>query len=239
MCSRNVALIIGMIAILASGLTAQTVEPSPTPPRFKIAPSVAQNLLVTHVEPQYPRDVIDGKSSGSISVVYGIDKEGRTKNVRVLLHSEVEPMPDPLAAQAVIDAVKQWKYKPYLLNGNPIDVETTSTLTYDFGTQPSPPVVSEAPRKFSISQGVAQKNLLHSEGPRYPTEAKAKHIQGSVILQGTIDRQGNVIQLKPLQGDPLLVQAAIDAVKEWKYKPYTLNGEPVDVETTFKIDFHL
>ena|SRR5690242_15421551 len=103
----------------------------------------------------------------------------------------------------------------------------------------SPTPETTQPRKLRVSQGVAQQNRIHSVAPRYPAEAKAKHIQGDVTLQGTIDRQGNVIQIKPVYGDPLLMQAAIDAVKQWKYKPYMLNGEPVEVETTFKIRFAL
>jgi periplasmic protein TonB len=58
-------------------------------------------------------------------------------------------------------------------------------------------------------------------------------------LQATIDTKGNLANLKVLQGDPILVKAAVDAVKKWKYRPYILKGEPVDVDTTIKIQFHL
>ena len=73
----------------------------------------------------------------------------------------------------------------------------------------------------------------------YPQEAKEKHIQGVVLLGLTITGTGDVQDLHVISGDPILVQASLDAVKMWKYKPYRLKGEPVNVETTVKIAFHL
>ena len=70
-------------------------------------------------------------------------------------------------------------------------------------------------------------------------EARERGIQGDVVLQATIDIKGDLINLKAVQGDPILAAASIDAVKKWKYRPYVLNGEPVEVETTIKIQFHM
>jgi TonB family protein len=81
------------------------------------------------------------------------------------------------------------------------------------GPQPTPG------RKFRVSQGVAEKNVIAKKAPHYPAEALAKHIQGDVILQGTIDHEGNVTGLKVVKGDPLLADAALEAVSQWKYKP--------------------
>jgi len=55
----------------------------------------------------------------------------------------------------------------------------------------------------------------------------------------SIDTSGNVVNMKPVEGDPLLVNAAMDAVKQWRYKPYVLNGEPLEVETSVVINFHM
>ena len=94
-------------------------------------------------------------------------------------------------------------------------------------------------RNLRVSSGVAEKLIKHKVNPKYPTEAREQGIQGDVILQATIDTTGNLVNLKAVQGDPILVKAAVDAVKKWKYRPYILNGEPVDVDTTIKIQFHL
>jgi periplasmic protein TonB len=105
-------------------------------------------------------------------------------------------------------------------------------------SKPAPAASRPAP-KFRVLQGVAARNLTRKVDPIYPPEARARHIQGDVLLEGTITRQGDVTGLQPVKGDPLLVEAAMEAVKQWKYKPYKLNGQPVDVSTTFKISFHL
>ncbi|HEU5413229.1 MAG TPA: energy transducer TonB [Candidatus Angelobacter sp.] len=98
---------------------------------------------------------------------------------------------------------------------------------------------SKKPLKLRVSQGVAEGLVLHKVPPHYPEEAKEKHITGDVILGVTIDHSGNVSELKAISGDPLLARAAAEAVKQWKYKPYLLNGEPVEIETTVRISFRM
>ena len=92
---------------------------------------------------------------------------------------------------------------------------------------------------YRVSPGAAEGNLLRRVDPRYPQEAKRNHIQGDVILQTTIDRDGSIRNLRVVYGAPVLAQAAVDAVRQWKYRPFKLKGEPVAVETAIKIRFHL
>jgi protein TonB len=73
----------------------------------------------------------------------------------------------------------------------------------------------------------------------YPNLALRARIQGSVQLSAIISKDGSIENLKLISGHPLLVQAAIDAVRQWHYKPYVLNGEPLEVETTVIVNFHL
>jgi protein TonB len=98
---------------------------------------------------------------------------------------------------------------------------------------------SPAPKHLRVSSGVANSLKTHDVQPHYPREAQEQGIQGDVLLNATIDSKGNLANLKVVQGDPVLVKAAVDAVKKWKYRPFILNGEPVDVDTTIKIQFHL
>jgi len=95
------------------------------------------------------------------------------------------------------------------------------------------------PKHLRVSSGVANSLKTHDVQPHYPREAQEQGIQGDVLLNATIDSKGNLVNLKVVQGDPILVSAAVDAVKKWKYRPFILNGEPVDVDTTIKIQFHL
>ena len=95
------------------------------------------------------------------------------------------------------------------------------------------------PKNLRVSSGVAEGLKTHDVTPKYPKEAREKGIQGDVILQATIDTKGNITNLKVVQGDPILAAASIEAVKQWKYRPYILNGKPVEVDTTIKIQFHM
>lgn len=82
-------------------------------------------------------------------------------------------------------------------------------------------------------------NLIHKIQPEYPLVAKAARIQGAVVLRALISKDGSIENLRVLGGHPMLVKAAIDAVSRWRYRPYYLNGEPVEVETQVTVNFVL
>ncbi len=88
-----------------------------------------------------------------------------------------------------------------------------------------------------ISQGVSQGLLIKRVQPKYPQAALAMHTQGAVQIEATIDKEGNVTNLKVLSGDSVLAKAALEAVRQWRYKPYYLDGEPVDIETQITVTF--
>jgi protein TonB len=92
---------------------------------------------------------------------------------------------------------------------------------------------------LKVSQGVTQGLLLKRVQPSYPAQARQLRVQGSVLLQAMIARSGNISSIKVLEGEPTLARAAVEAVKQWKYKPYYLNGEPVDIQTQITINFKL
>ena len=81
--------------------------------------------------------------------------------------------------------------------------------------------------------------LVKRVRPEYPDEARAKRIQGTVMLRATVSREGNVKEVSVISGDPELSQAALSAAKKWEYRPYLLEGEPVEVETTIQMNFQL
>ena len=81
--------------------------------------------------------------------------------------------------------------------------------------------------------------LLIKTPPVYPPEAKAAKVQGTVVLEGTISKTGSIENLRVISGPDMLQQAALDAVKTWRYKPYLVNGEPVEVVTTINVIFTL
>jgi len=95
------------------------------------------------------------------------------------------------------------------------------------------------PKRIRISEGVTSGLLIHRVEPTYPALAKAARISGSVVLKAIIDREGKIQDLQLVSGHPMLAPAAIDAVKQWHFRPYLLNGQPIEVETTINVIFSL
>lgn len=101
-------------------------------------------------------------------------------------------------------------------------------------TQPGPRTM-----RVRVSQGVTQGMVLSKVQPIYPADAKAARIQGSVVIGVVIGKDGNIQSERLVSGHPLLAPAAMDAVKQWKYRPYLLNGQAVEVDTQVTINFTL
>lgn len=103
----------------------------------------------------------------------------------------------------------------------------------------TPPVKKEPPKPLRVGGSVQAANILHRVNPPYPQLAKQARIQGLVRLEGIIARDGSIQQLKVISGHPLLVPAAVEAVKQWRYRPTLLNGEPVEVIAPIDVNFIL
>jgi TonB family protein len=104
------------------------------------------------------------------------------------------------------------------------------------GTSPAPaPVLGT----LNVSQGVSRGLLMKKTQPVYPASALQMHIEGVVELSATISKNGDISAVKIVSGDPRLARAAVEAVKQWKYKPYLLNGEPVEIQTQVTMNFKL
>lgn len=108
------------------------------------------------------------------------------------------------------------------------------------GTIPLPPKPAPTPLARAIrTSSMLQGNLIHRVEPAYPPLARSARIEGSVELAAVISKEGAIENLRVVSGHPLLVHAAIEAVSQWRYCPYILNGEPVEVETQITVRFFL
>ena len=105
-------------------------------------------------------------------------------------------------------------------------------------TQPGIPEGSQTPaQRIRVTQGVAQAGLIFKVDPEYPPVARTARIQGSVVLRAIIGTDGTVQQLQVVSGNPLLASPALNAVKNWRYRPYLVDGQLVEVETTVTVNF--
>ena len=106
---------------------------------------------------------------------------------------------------------------------------------------PIPAVIPARPAmvKPLLVSHLAEANLLHKVQPSYPTLARQAHVQGTVELRAIISKAGTIENLVVVRGHPMLAPAAIDAVRQWRYRPYLLNNEPIEVETEITVNFVL
>ncbi len=104
-----------------------------------------------------------------------------------------------------------------------------------------PPPPPPAPKAARVKRGgeVQESKLVRRIVPEYPPIAVRAHVEGTVLLEIDVDEEGNVTDVRVLQGNPLLVPEAVRAVKQWKYSPTLLNGEPIPILSTVKVEFHL
>jgi TonB family protein len=117
--------------------------------------------------------------------------------------------------------------------------EQSSTEGSAANPAPQQAAPANKPSRISLGGNVASAKITHMVPPVYPEAAKAAHVSGTVVLQCIIARDGTMMQLRFMSGPPLLLRAAMDAVRQWIYNPTVLNGEPVEVETTVSIVFTL
>jgi protein TonB len=96
-----------------------------------------------------------------------------------------------------------------------------------------------APNRVKVSSGVTAGLLIHQVKPQYPSLARSAHVQGDVVLHAIIGKDGHVKGVQVMSGHPMLSAAAVDAVKQWQYKPYVLNGQPVEIDTNITVKFTL
>jgi protein TonB len=103
----------------------------------------------------------------------------------------------------------------------------------------APPTTSGRTDKPPRISQMMEGNLIYRVQPTYPSLARAARIQGPVVLHAVIGRDGRIENLQVVNGHPMLAGAAIEAVKQWRYRPYVLNGEPIEVETQITVNFNL
>jgi len=150
----------------------------------------------------------------------------------------------PLARPAIPTGI----FKPTV--PEPLGAETVATWDSDSGIPGSisdafrsrnvSPVVRQTPLgPAHISSGVMAGQLIYKVTPIYPALAVAARVEGTIVLQATISETGAIENLRVVSGPPMLQQAALDAVRHWRYRPYMLDGQAVEVETTVNVVFSL
>jgi len=116
---------------------------------------------------------------------------------------------------------------------------TGNVLGGIIGSGPSAPPPPAAPQRITVGGAVEAASLVNKVSPAYPQVARAAHVAGTVVLHAIISKDGSIEKLQFMSGPPLLMTAAMQAVKQWRYHPTQLNGQSVEVDTTIDVVFSL
>ena len=203
-------------------------EPTAGEP-VRVGSRVMANKLVHKVEPEMPGRPGSSRPLDQFILSIVVDKDGEVQEVKVLQGAGDHPPSN----SAVPDAVSQWRYEPFLLDGKPVLVRTTVFLRM-------PKSRSAVEEPVRVGGQVMESRLIHRVDPEYPAELQESRPSGQVILSIVIGKNGEVQQVEVMkgdEGDPGLNSAAANAVIQWRYKPFVLNGIPVPVRTTVVVRF--
>jgi TonB family protein len=222
-------------AVSAPGSTQPAPVPSTPAPALALSKPSAQTASPATTSSAAPSD-IELVSSGNANATPSSAKES-------VPSAKSAPAAEPGEAPRVVrgGAVPKLKTQPAAPDAPPpsvigMDESASSGLPNLGGSTTAPkPVLG----RLNISQGVSQGLLVKKVDPIYPPNAVHMRIEGSVQLMATISKTGDITDVKVLSGDQQLTRAASDAVKRWKYKPYLLNGEPVEIQTQVTVNFRL
>jgi TonB family protein len=217
--------------------------PSQEPPAQTASslPSDSTQLeVISAPQPDYPLEAAAKGLQGKVWIKLHISETGDVVGTDIISG-------DPALAQAAANAMKLWKFKPFFKDGKPVKV--SRNVPYEFilkGKVTDPCAAVEAISRMNLAhhppqipQTVAEGWLIHKVEPVYPVAAKTKRLQGKVILQAIIGKDGTTHDEKSLCGPPEFIQACIDAIRKWRFRPYLLEGDPVEVMTTITFNFHL
>jgi TonB family protein len=207
----------------------------PLPPGvYRIGGGVSAPIPTFRPEPEYSEQARAAKWQGAVLLQVVIDENGVPRDLKVIRSLGMG------LDQKAIEAVQQWRFKPGVKDGQP--VPTSAVIEVNFRLAQSPETTASAAplsRPVAVGGAVMDSRVLQRVPPVYPANARAARIQGTVQLTVTIGPDGRVQDVQPLSGPALLTQAATQAVAQWVYQPFLLNGQPVSVQTTANVNFAL
>ena len=245
------------------------VEPAPVAPAvtqetqqpLRVGSGILEPRKLKNVHPVYPADAIAQRVQGVVIIEARIDADGTVSGARILRSAGI-------LDQAALDAVRQWQFTPTLLNGQPVPVIISTTVSFRLGADgqpvpppppPPPPVPVKDPHAppqpppppppppappsdddpLRVGGNIKEPKKVKHVAPIYPPEAQEARIQGIVILEVLIDPDGKVTSARVIRGVNGLDDAAVDAVLQWEFTPTLFNGIARPVIMTVTVNFTL
>ncbi len=199
----------------------------------RVTGDVQPPKIVKMVKPVYPETARQAGVEGVVILEAKTDEQGNVVDARVLRSI-------PLLDAAAIDAVKQWKYEPMTIDGKPHKVLFTVTVRFQLDEKsPDKAIEGFAKGAVKVEKDIKPPRLVKEVPPVYPEIARQSGVEGTVILSVRTGRDGKVENVMVVRSVPLLDQAAIDAVRQWIYEPFVIDGKPASAVFTVTVRFQL
>jgi TonB family protein len=222
-------------AVQGSSLQSSAAAASHSP--LHVSTGIMQGQIVSRVDPIYPPQAKAEDIQGAVVLHVIISENGAVEKLQVISG------PEQLRTSA-IDAVRQWMFEPYLLNGSPVEVETTTTVNYNLGDSPNSQAGKDerdnaaAAMPLKLGPGITAPRLTYSTSPEYTEEAREQKVSGKVLLKLWVDTNGIPTHVRVIRGlGSGLDEKAVEAVKRYKFTPAMKDGEPVLVELNIELSF--
>jgi TonB family protein len=228
-------------APVASGVSANAPQPTTEQGTSRTGPTYT-------VAPDYPKKARKRKIEGPVVLHIRIGEDGKVREVSVVSG-------DPELAEAAARAVKKWRYQPLLIAGKP--TEATRDVTVNFTLENADSALSRegqskedydkqiasriaAGELFRVGGAIAPPKLIYGPDPGYTESAKEEHLEGTVVLAVVVGAEGLPHDIRVTRAiGKGLDEEAIDAVRQWRFKPATKDGKPVTVVISVEVTFHL
>ena len=186
--------------------------------------------ILKRVNPVYPEEAAKQGIQGEVVIEATANEKGDVVSAEVVPSKN----PQPLLEEAALAAVRQWKYEPFHKDGKAVRV--TFTVTMNFALHKD--------KEAGLPDGASKKNpkVVKRVNPVYPEEAAKQGIQGEVVIEATTNEKGDVVSAEVVPSknpQPLLEEAALAAVRQWKYEPFLKDGKAVGVTFTVTMNFSL
>lgn len=218
---------------------------------IRVSGGVMAGQILSKVPPIYPPEARQAGIQGAVVLHAVIGKDGTIRSLKLVSG------PDELLEKAAWTAVSQWIYKPFLLNGNPVDVETTITVNFSLGNSagqqpptppPTPQADAEETHPLGGGDGVAYNGggsvrppvLAYAPPAEYPADARKAKLAGNVLVSLIVDSAGEPQNVRVVRGlGNELDEKAVEAVQRYRFHPATQNGEPVPANLKVQVNFQI
>jgi TonB family protein len=213
------------------------------PSKIRVGGGVQQKKLIKQVPPIYPPLAKQARIQGTVRLTAILAKDGTVKDVQLVSGH-------PLLVPPALEAVRQWHYEPTLLNGQPVEVVTQVDVNFKLegvkaGEEiwPEPSDGSAFPRtptekgvrRIQVAGADQTEKLIHGPAAAYPPLAQQAGVGGVVRLRVLIEASGAVKEARPFAGHPLLIPPALEAVRNYRYRATTVDGQPAEVVTEVEV----